>query len=108
MNKSEGQFNKTTPTPTQSGDYAESASQPKQRYTIDVTQGAANEVTRIKKMFDLSITDVFKFSLSLMRIYVDAVSQKKEMHVVDPQNPGIMTIVKLPLFNDTTIEGGPP
>ncbi len=108
MNKTEAQFNNISPNPTKSSDNRGSESQPKQRYTIDVTQGAANEVTRIKKMFDLSITDVFKFSLSLMRIYVDAVSQKKEIHVVDPQNPGVMTIVKLPLFNDRTIEGGPP
>ena len=84
-----------------------SASQSKQRYTIDFKQGAANEVKRIKEMFNLTTTDVFRYALSLMRIYADAKAKNKEVHIVDPQNPRVAKVIELPLFSNTSKEGGP-
>ena len=71
---------------------------PPKRCTIDLTPGAASEVERIQKMFNLTMADVFRSALLLMRIYTDAVSQKQEVHIVDPKNPNRIRVVELPFF----------
>jgi hypothetical protein len=65
------------------------------RFTIDLTPAAASEVGRIKDMFGLTMADVFRFALTLMRIYADAVAERKEVRIVDPRTPRRIRIVEL-------------
>ena len=71
------------------------------RYTLDLTPGAAEEVNRICNMFDLKITELFRYSLLLMRIYGDAVVEGKQMRLVSRDNPHEIRVVELPLFVST-------
>jgi len=68
------------------------------RYTIDLTPAAAEEVERIQKMFSLNIKDVFRFGLLLIRLYADAVRDKEEIQIVNPEKPNVVKVIKLPLF----------
>jgi len=68
------------------------------RCTIDLTPAAAEEVDRICSMFDLKIAELFRYSLLLMRIYGDAVSEGKQMRLVSRKDPHEVQVVELPLF----------
>jgi len=68
------------------------------RCTIDLTPAAAAEVDRICSMFDLKIADLFRYSLLLMRIYGDAVSEGRQMRLVSRKDPNEIQVVELPLF----------
>ena len=68
------------------------------RCTIDLTPAAAEEVDRICNMFDLKISDLFRYSLLLMRIYADATREGKQMRLVNRKDPNEIQVVELPLF----------
>ena len=68
------------------------------RCTIELTPGAKSEVDRIRKTFKLTMSDVFRFALLLMRIYSDTILKRKELHIVDPKDPRVVRIIELPLF----------
>ena len=69
------------------------------RYTIDLTSGASEEVKRICDTFGLTITDLFRYSLLLMRIYADAIEAGRELRLIDPQKPdNLPMIVTIPMF----------
>ncbi len=68
------------------------------RCTIDLTPGAAEEVDRICKIFDLGIKELFQYSLLLMRIYTDATMEGKQMRLVSRKDPNKIQVVELPLF----------
>ena len=68
------------------------------RCTIDLTPAASEEVNRICKMFGLKIADLFRYSLLLMRIYGDAVTEGKQMRLVNRKDPNEIQVVELPLF----------
>ena len=77
---------------------SKNASRPKpefRRCTIDLTPRASDEVERIKMMFGITMADVFRLSLVLMRIYADAVAERKEVHVVDPKKPNLVRVIEL-------------
>ena len=65
------------------------------RCTIDLTPAAAEEVDRICNMFDLKISDLFRYSLLLMRIYADATREGKQMRLVNRKDPNEIQVVEL-------------
>lgn len=71
------------------------------RFTVDLTPAAAKEVNFIKETFSLSSADVFRFGLVFMKIYTENKIQGKEIQVVDPKKPQQVSIITLPLFNDS-------
>lgn len=68
------------------------------RCTIDLTPAAAKEVDRIRNIFDLKTSELFRYSLLLMRIYGDAVIEGKQMRLVSRKDPNEIQVVELPLF----------
>ena len=73
------------------------------RCTIDLTKSAAAEVERMQSIFDLSVADVFRYSLVLMSTYADAVSEGRDFSTIDPKNPHDYQIIKLPMFRNVSI-----
>ncbi len=69
------------------------------RCTIDLTPAAAEEVDRICEIFELKISDLFRYSLLLMRIYADATGEGKQMRLVSRKDPHEVQVVELPLFS---------
>lgn len=68
------------------------------RCTIDLTPAAAQELDRICGTFNLKISELFRYSLLLMRIYRDAVLEGKQMRLVSRKDPNEIQVVELPLF----------
>lgn len=68
------------------------------RCTIDLTPAAAEEVDRICNIFGLKISDLFRYSLLLMRIYGDAVIDGKQMRLVSRKDPNEVQVIEMPLF----------
>ena len=68
------------------------------RCTIDLTPAAAEEVDRICNIFGLKISELFRYSLLLMRIYGDAVIDGKQMRLVSRKDPNEVQVVEMPLF----------
>ena len=67
------------------------------RVTIDLTPAAAGEVDRLRKITGLTTADVFRHSLSLFRIYVDAKARNQELQIVDPTGSNRDVRIELPL-----------
>jgi len=72
------------------------------RCTIDLTTSAASEVERLQSIFDLSVADVFRYSLVLMSTYADTVSAGRDLSTIDPKNPQDYHIIKLPMFRNVS------
>jgi len=69
------------------------------RYTIDLTPWASEEVDRICGLFGITIADLFRYSLLLMRIYADATESNRELRLIDPCNPdNLPMVVVIPVF----------
>jgi hypothetical protein len=68
------------------------------RCTIDLTVSASQEVERIQELFDLSVADVFRFSLKLLSEYATAAESGKKMAVIDPEKPESIDTIVLPVF----------
>ena len=68
------------------------------RCTIDLTRGATEEVDRIKDTFGLTTADLFRYALTLLRIYVAARLENKQVQIVSPDNPTTVQVIELPLF----------
>lgn len=73
------------------------------RYTIDLTTSAAAEVERMQAIFDLSVADVFRYSLLLMSTYAEAISEGREFAMIDPGNPSDCHRIKLPMFHNVNV-----
>lgn len=71
------------------------------RCTIDLTPAASEEVDRICNMFELKISDLFRYSLLLMRVYADATREGKQMRLVNRNDPNEIQVVELPLFGSS-------
>jgi hypothetical protein len=67
------------------------------RVTIDLTPAAASEVDRLRKLTGLTTADVFRYALSLFRIYIDAKQRGRELEIVDPAGEDRDTRVELPV-----------
>jgi len=72
------------------------------RCTIDLTTSAASEVERLQSIFDLSVADVFRYSLVLMSTYADAVSAGRDFSTIDPKNPQDCHILKFLMFRNVS------
>src|SRR5438876_725186 len=53
------------------------------RVTIDLTPAAASELDRLRNLTGQTTADVFRYALSLFRIYVDAKQRGHELEIVD-------------------------
>ncbi|MCI0641333.1 MAG: hypothetical protein L0Y72_29695 [Gemmataceae bacterium] len=67
------------------------------RVTIDLTAAAASEVDRLRALTGLTTADVFRYALSLFRIYVDAKQRGHELQIVDPSGSGRDIRIELPV-----------
>jgi hypothetical protein len=67
------------------------------RVTIDLTPGATAEVDRLTKLTGLTTADVFRYALTVFRIYVDEKVKGRNMNFSDPNNREITTQVELPI-----------
>ena len=68
------------------------------RVTIELTESAAEELNRIATLAGTSLPDLFRHSISLLRIYVDAKQTGKELAIIDKSGEQIRQLV-LPLPN---------
>lgn len=66
------------------------------RVTIDLTEEAADEMDRIRQSTGLSISEVFRHSFTLLRLYLEAKEERKEMRIVDPRRPRDQVRIELP------------
>jgi hypothetical protein len=67
------------------------------RVTIDLTNAAAAEVDRLREITGLTTADVFRYALSLFRIYVDAKQRDQELRIVDPSDSENNMRIELPV-----------
>ena len=67
------------------------------RVTIDLTPRAAEEVEKLRISTGRTTADLFRFSLQLLRIYVNATEEGKEMVINDPKSDTKQTRLILPL-----------
>jgi len=67
------------------------------RVTVDLTPAAAAEVDRLKSITGLTTADIFRHSMSLFRIYVNAKEHEEELRIVNPDNTGVQTRIELPI-----------
>ncbi len=67
------------------------------RVTVDLSSMASQEVERLQEMTDMSTSDLFRFALTLMRIYVDSRADGKEFRIVDQRDPMDQTRLELPV-----------
>jgi hypothetical protein len=67
------------------------------RVTIDLTTAAASEVDRLRVITGLTTADIFRYALSLFRIYVDAKQRGHESVIVDPSGNSRDVRIELPV-----------
>ena len=67
------------------------------RVTIDLTPAATSELDRLRGVTGLTTADVFRYALSLFRIYVDAKQREHELEIVDPSGSNRGTRIELPV-----------
>ncbi len=68
------------------------------RVTIDLTAAAAQEVDRLREGTGLTTADLFRNSLSLLRIYLQARQRGEEFCVINPHDNSLRTRIELPVF----------
>lgn len=67
------------------------------RVTIDLTAAAAREVDKLKASTGLTTADLFRHALSLLRLYVEARAENRQVHLVDPTRGSAAIRVELPI-----------
>jgi len=67
------------------------------RVTIDLTPAAASELDRLRSLTGLTTADVFRYALSLFRIYVDAKQRGHQLEIVDPSGSDRDIRIELPV-----------
>ena len=67
------------------------------RITAELSDSSSDELERLRKLTGLSITDVFRYSFTLLRIYVNARLEGKEIRIIDPQDPQLQTRLEIPI-----------
>jgi len=68
------------------------------RVTIDLARAAAQEVDRLRSITGLTTAELFRCSLALFRIYVDAQQRGMEMRLVDPAKADVVTRLEMPMI----------
>lgn len=66
------------------------------RVTVELSQMSENEFSRLQELTGLSTSDLLRYSVTLMRIYVDSRASGKEIRVVNPQDPQEQVRLELP------------
>ncbi len=76
---------------------AQTVSEPRgRRVTVDLTPAAAQELDRLRSVTGLSIAELFRTALSLLRIYVQAQMNHQEIRIVDPKAEAVQTRIEVP------------
>lgn len=68
----------------------------KKRITLDLTPEAAAEVERITVTEGLTMSEVFRHSLTLLRVYLEERNNGNEMRIVDPERPRNQVRILIP------------
>ncbi len=64
------------------------------RCSLDLTPAMVEELERIKELTNMHTSELLRYSLQLLSVYIEMVSRGKELRAVDP---------KQPLFDQTMI-----
>lgn len=67
------------------------------RVTIDLSDDASDEMERIRASTGLSIANIFRHAFTLLRIYLEAKMERKELRIVDPRKPHEQVRIELPI-----------
>src|SRR5688572_8103598 len=68
---------------------------PSQRITLDLSPPAAEELERLRELTGLTKTELFRHAFNLLRLYVKAAQEGKELCIIEPS--GRERIVQLPI-----------
>jgi hypothetical protein len=71
---------------------------PSKRVTIDLNEQSAAELERLKSITGLKTCDVFRYAVTLLRIYCTTQGEKKEVRIVDPTNETVQSRIEFPFF----------
>jgi hypothetical protein len=77
------------------------------RVSVDLSTAAAAEVDRLRALTSLSSADLFRFALTLFRLYVDAKQSGCHLGIVGPEND-VRTRIELPFLVPVESVGRPP
>ena len=69
----------------------------KRRITVDLNEVAAAEIERLRKLTGLSTADLFRHSITLLRIYVQAKQDEREIRIVDPKDTQDQARLEMPI-----------
>lgn len=67
------------------------------RVTIDLTPAATREVDRLRRITGATTADLFRNAMTLLRIYIQAEIEGKDLRVLDPKHGQVQTRLVLPL-----------
>ena len=56
------------------------------RVTIDLPDETSDEIERIRASTGMTIADIFRHSFTLLRLYLEAKAEKKELRIIDPKS----------------------
>jgi hypothetical protein len=65
------------------------------RLTLDLAPDAAQELERLRQLTGLTKAELFRHAFSLLRIYVKAVQEGRELVIIDPT--GRERVIQLPI-----------
>ncbi len=63
-----------------------------------LTPAAAAKLDEIRNACGMTITEVFRYSLMLMNIYVEAMKNGKQMRLVSKTDAHEIQVVEIPMF----------
>ena len=66
------------------------------RVTVDLTPAAAGEVDRLRSKTGCTTAELFRYALTVLRIYVDARLAGLELRVHDPRSVEAPRTIELP------------
>jgi len=56
------------------------------RVSLDLPPAIASEIERLRKLTGLTSADLFRHSITLLRIYVDTKLEEKEFRIINPND----------------------
>ena len=66
------------------------------RCTVDLSVNANKELERMMRLTGLSIADIFRFSIMLFKIYMDARRHGQSVEIHDPKEKSIR-VIEIPI-----------
>lgn len=67
------------------------------RVSVDLSAPAAAEIDRLRELTGLTSADLFRHSISLLRIYIDARVEGKELRIIDPCDSSEQVRLEFPI-----------